>query len=394
MASYYILKPLREAYFLHTQGIEQVAKVHVAVALTTFATVQVYAWLARRFNGRQLAVWLYASFVMCVMALWSALSRGAHDTHATQFAWALYIWVSVFSVFAVTLFWSLAHDIFTPDEGSRCYGLIGAAGIMGAFIGGVITSLLVSRLGLTNLFLVSAGLLVPCVSIAAILGARAPSVKTLAKQRPSADLRSLELFRSSRYLCGIFLFVFLYQAVSILVDNQTKLIVKQHYHSTEDLATFQSNVYIATNLLGFLTNVFITGWLQTRHGPLPGLLMLPACALAGAVGFYVSPSIRLAVGVTTLGLAASYSIQQSSKELLYLPIPSNERYVAKAFIDTFGFRLGNGLTSVWLWILIPTLGSPQVCGMIFLSAMGMIACAGWLAPRHREMLATSSPSLS
>ena len=63
--------------------------------------------------------------------------------------------------------------------------------------------------------------------------------------------------------------------------------------------------------------------------------------------------------------------------------------MAKAFIDTFGFRLGNGLTSVWLWIAIPALGSPEACGLIFLSALGMIACAMWLAPRHREMLATS-----
>lgn len=393
MASYYILKPLREAYLLSTQSIEQVAKIHVVTAVATLATVQVYAWLVRRFSGRQLAVWIYGSFVLCVTGLWSALASGVGVSYPGEFAWVFYIWVSIFSVFAVTLFWSLTHDIFTPDEGSRYYGFIGAAGILGGLAGGGLTSLLVGRVGLTNLLLVSAALLVPCVTIAAILGARAPSTRTAKSEKPASEIRALDVFRSSRYLCGIFAFVFLYQAVSVLVDNQTKLVLKQHYSSKEDLAQFSANLYVATNLIGFLANVFVTGWLQTRFGPLPGLLVLPLCALFGALGFYTMPSIQVAAVVTTLGLAASYSVQQSSKELLYLPVPTNERYVAKAFIDTFGFRLGNGLTSVWLWIAVPMLGSPQACGLIFLAAAGMIACAGWLAPRHREMLATSPAPL-
>lgn len=393
MAGYYILKPLREAYFLHSQGIEQVAKVHVVVMLVTFVTVHAYAWLARRFSGRTLAVWAYASFVLTVVAFWAAVRADLQKTHVDEFVWIFYIWVSLFSAFAVALFWSVAHDIFTPEEGSKYYGLIGAAGILGGFLGGLVTSMLVERIGLGNLFLVAAALLVPCVAIASFLGARAPAVGT-AKSKPASEISALALFSESRYLTAIFVFVFLYQAVSIMVDQQTKLIVKQHLKTPESLAKFQADIYVATNIIGTLVNLFVTGRIQTRFGPFPGLVLLPLCALVGAVGFSVAPTIQVAAAVTTLGLAASYSIQQSSKELLYIPVPSAERYVAKAFIDTFAFRMGNGMTSFWLWIAVPAVGAGNICAAIAAAALGMIGCAAWLAPRHRDMVATSSSSLS
>ena len=390
MASYYILKPLRDAYFLHAQDIRQVALVQIVVALVTFLTVQVYAALTRRVPGRRIATWAFGSFVLTVVALWGVLKSGAHEAHHVAFVWFLYVWVSVFSVFAVTLFWSIAHDIFTPAEGSRYYGIIGAAGILGGFVGGLVTSMIVETIGLPNLFLASAALLVPCVAIAAVLAARAPSLGRSKDQRPAGEVSALGVFRGSAYLRAIFVYVFLYQAVSIVVDQQTKLIVKQAFQTEESLAGFQARIYAATNIIGTVVNLAVTGFVQTRFGPMPGLLVLPLCAVVAAVGFHVMPTIRFAAVVTTLGLAAGYSIQQSSKELLYLPVPSADRYVAKAFIDTFGFRLGNGLTSVWLFLAVPALGGLDACGAMALCAAGMVACALWLVPRHRAMVATSA----
>lgn len=389
MASYYILKPLREAYFLHSQGIAQIAKVHVVVALVTFVTVQAYSWLTRRWPGRTLVTWVYATFVLTVVGFWATIHGGFDKSHVDAFVWTLYIWVSIFSVFAVTLFWSMSHDIFTSEEGSRYYGVIGAAGILGGFLGSLVTSLLVEKFGIANLFLVSASLLVPCVSIAAFLAARAPSTGRVSKAQEGADVSPWKLFRGSPYLSALFLYVFLYQGLSIVVDQQTKQVLQQHYHTPEAFAKFQANVYNASNLIGTLINLFVAGFVQTRFGPLPGLVIMPVCALAAAVGFRVAPTIEMAAVVTSLGLAIGYSIQQSSKELLYLPVPSEERYVAKAFIDTFGFRLGNGMTSVWLWMAVPGLGAMAPCAAIVAAAAGMIMSAGWLVPRHNAMLETS-----
>ena len=390
MASYYILKPLRDAYLLQSTDITAVAKVHVVVAACTLATVQVYAWLVRLVAGRSLSIWIYGSFVVTVVLFQQALVRGVQVAHEVAFAWVFYVWVSIFSVFAVTVFWSLAHDIFTPEEGSEWYGLIGAADILGGFVGGAVTTLLVSAVGLPNLLLVSAGMLIPCVGIASWLKAHAPSVRVKRDASTGGKLAAWPLFRSSPYLCAIFLFVFLFQGLSVLVDNQASLVVRANFHSTEATARFKSNVYLGMNLVGFLLNVFVTGRLQTRFGPLPGMLAVPIAALFGALGFVWWPTIAVTVLVTVVGLAMGYSILQSAKELLYLPVPSSERYVAKGFIDTFGFRLGNGLAAVWLWWLVPPLGSVSVCGAIFLASAGMIAAALWLAPRHSAMLETSS----
>ena len=43
-----------------------------------------------------------------------------------------FVWVSVFSLFAVAVFWSFMADLFTAEQGKRLFGFIGAGGTAGA----------------------------------------------------------------------------------------------------------------------------------------------------------------------------------------------------------------------------------------------------------------------
>jgi AAA family ATP:ADP antiporter len=393
MASYYILKPVREAIFLNTQGIDKVAHSHIAVSIVSFFAVQVYAMVARRVPGRQLVVWINWLFVASILGFRGVFDWQPAGEAQTAFAWAYYIWVSIFSVFAVTLFWSFAHDVFTSDEGSRFYGYIGAGGILGGFLGGLATEHLVNLVGLSNMFLLSAALLAPCGMIARYVADRVPSTGGAKKGKGEASLGAVELFGKSKYLCGILVLVFLYQALAVLVDYQTKLVVKDAYRSTAEIAQFYGKIYWRVNILGTLINLALTGFLQTRYGPWPGLMTLPIVGFCGAVGFLVHPVLAVGEWVTVLGLAVTYSIHQASKELLYLPVPSTERYIAKGFIDTFVFRLGNGAAAMWLVFAVPASGAASACLMIMAVTMGMISTATWLSIRHREIVAGNESAL-
>src|SRR5690606_23468602 len=52
--------------------------------------------------------------------------------------YAFYIWLSVFNLFAVAVFWGFMADIFTPEQGTRLFGAIGAGGTLGAICGSAV----------------------------------------------------------------------------------------------------------------------------------------------------------------------------------------------------------------------------------------------------------------
>jgi AAA family ATP:ADP antiporter len=50
--------------------------------------------------------------------------------------YAFYIWSAMVSVIAVAQLWTLANQIFNPDEGKRLFGLLTAGGTFGGAAAG------------------------------------------------------------------------------------------------------------------------------------------------------------------------------------------------------------------------------------------------------------------
>src|SRR5256886_17362848 len=44
---------------------------------------------------------------------------------------SFFVWVSVFNLFATTLFWAFMTDLFTAEQGKRLFGLIAVGGSLG-----------------------------------------------------------------------------------------------------------------------------------------------------------------------------------------------------------------------------------------------------------------------
>ena len=78
----------------------------------------------------------------------------------------------MFSLFAVSVFWSFLSDLYRSDQGKRLYGFIAAGGSLGALAGPLLTRGLVGPLGPVNLFLLSALLLEASLFCASRLGRR------------------------------------------------------------------------------------------------------------------------------------------------------------------------------------------------------------------------------
>jgi AAA family ATP:ADP antiporter len=128
---------------------------------------------------------------------------------------AFWVATSLFSLFVVSVFWSLLADVLRDDAGKRLFGFLAAGGTLGAVVGGVTTAALVGMLGSPPLLLVSAALLEVAARAARAVSRRAsadlPGQQAIDRQPVGGGwLTGIRHVLSSPYLLGIALFLLLY----------------------------------------------------------------------------------------------------------------------------------------------------------------------------------------
>lgn len=393
MSSYYILKPVRDSLFLHLQGFEKLPQAHMGVALLTLGAVQVYVALTHRLSRRSLVVAANLVFLGVILGFWILLGNsGLSEARLKALVWVYFGWVSLFSVFSVTLFWSLCHSIFSPEQGRRFYGWIGSGGILGAYVGGKLTKHLAVQLRTENLLLLSFLLLLPCLGIGWWLGGLPATNKkavpsTSGQDEPTAQRGAMELFRQSPYLLSLAGILFLTVFISILDDYRYQQVVQLVYPGKDQRTAFLGSLVEATNFLGLFFSLVLMRPVLARWGPLPGLMIYPVTVIGGSLAFLLgSPEVVLFWSAVAIQ-SVSYSIYQFTREVLYLPCSQEEKFVAKGFNGTFVFRLGGGVGSLFVWKAWPTNGVVRISYVIIPLALLVAGLMVWITRRFHHLQA-------
>src|SRR5512139_223732 len=141
LAGYYVLRPIRDEMAMQV-GQARLHELFTAVFVTMLAVAPVFGWLTRTFPRKRLLPWLYAFFVANLVGFFAIFEAGGVQDGLT--ARAFFVWVSVFNLFAVSVFWSLMADLYDTAQAKRLYGFIAAGGTAGALAGPSLTALLVS----------------------------------------------------------------------------------------------------------------------------------------------------------------------------------------------------------------------------------------------------------
>lgn len=386
LCGYYVLRPVRDAMGASSDaatvfprglialgerlGVEvgdfTLQLLFTATFIAMVLLQPLYGALVSRFPRRVFLPAVYLLFIACLLGFWWAFDSGIPGRGA-----AFFVWVAVFNLFAVTVFWSFMADVFDNGQAKKVYGYIGAGGTVGALVGPAITRFLVEPVGVANLLLVSAGFLGIC--LLCIMKLR-PWALARERGRGGVDgqamggsmLAGLRLVWQRPLLRALALLMFFGVGVGTLLYNEQARIVRAAFATAEERAAFYSTLDWAINGLTIAIQLLLTRFLLQRYGIAP-LLLLPAFAIMlGFAALSASPLPMLVAIVQIVTRASEFSLAKPARETLYTRVDREERYKAKAVIDTAVYR-GGDLTFVWVHKALAALGS----GMVFLAGLGI-----------------------
>ena len=158
MSAYYILRPVRDAMASDWTDAE-VSWLWTLNFFISTAVVAVYGIAVSRFRFQLLVPAMYGIFALTFVVFYVLASTSGDRTLIDK---SFYVWVSVFSLFHISVFWSFMSDLFNKEQAGRLFSIIAVGASVGGLIGPTIPSFFSESLGTDNLMLIaSVMLLIP-----------------------------------------------------------------------------------------------------------------------------------------------------------------------------------------------------------------------------------------
>ena len=395
LAAYYFIKPVREALILSGEGAEVKSYASAGQALLLLLLVPAYGLLADRLPRRGLLNAVTAFFVFCLVGFYGLTQAGI------QVGVAFFLWVGIFNLMILAQFWSFANDVYTKDQGERLFAIVAFGGSLGAVVGSVLAGKLIPLIGIPQLLLGAAGLLILAVVLSNVIDARERArhethlpVHLTTAEIPAAtgeyQIQSIEdekkltvslpgvgpasrkgtfrLVFQDRYLlliAGLALILnwvnttgeyILGRTVEGAAQTAVAAGTAGGLSVSEYIGQFYSQFFFAVNLLGLTVQLFLVSRILKYLGVRVAVMVLPVIALFGYAILAFAPILAL-VRVVKIGEnATDYSIQNTVRNVLFLPTSRDQKYKAKQAIDSFFVRGGDVLSAGLVFVGTTMLG--------------------------------------
>jgi AAA family ATP:ADP antiporter len=395
LAAYYCIKPVREALILASEGAEVKSYAAAGQALLLLGFVPAYGALADRLPRRRLLNAVTAFFIACLIVFYGLTRAGA------PVAVVFFLWVGIFNLMIIAQFWSFANDLYTKDQGERLFAIVAAGGSLGALIGAALAGWLIPTVGIPQLLLVAAVLLALAAVVSNVVDSRErarhethlPPLLTTAEIPAATGEYQIHMIEDAKKLTvslpgtgpatrkGTFSLVFsdrylLLIALLMLVLNWVNTTGEYILGRTvsgaaeaavaagrsggltvpEFIGRFYSDYFFYVNALGLLLQLFVVSRLIKYLGVRVAVLVLPVLALTGYTVLAFAPILALVRAVKIAENATDYSINNTVRNVLFLPTTRDQKYKAKQVIDSFFVRAGDVLSAVLVYVGVTLLG--------------------------------------
>jgi AAA family ATP:ADP antiporter len=262
-----------------------------------------------------------------------------------------FLWVGCYSLTILAQFWAFANDIYTPEQGKRVFAVIGVGSSLGALLGSQLAGMAVKPLGLYNMMLVPAGVLMVCLVLVRLVNAHetTDAARKKESEAPPGGKGGISMIFSQRYLlliAAIILMVNLINSNGEYILDRTLEAVKEERHLSQAdakiwLGQFKATYFFWANLAGVVLQLFIASRVFKYLDVRGALYIYPLLAIASYTGMTIMPVLAVVEIGKIAENSLDYSIYNQAKQSLWLPTSREQKYVAKQAIDTFVVRAGD-----------------------------------------------------
>ncbi len=346
--AYYIVKPVSRAMFVDHFDIDRLPYLYILIAIVGGLLATLYTRVAVRASLNAAVAWATGISIVSLVGLWWLVQL--------KLPWMLYvfnIWTSLFGVVLVSQGWLVAANVFNTREAKRLYGLVGLGAVLGAWFGSAFTKFTVKLVGVENLLLACAALVIVSYVLYRLTVAqkRISIAGAKAAQVEEARFTSRDIIKDigrNRHLQVITAIITITFIVDVIVEYQLQAAGKLVYKGAEAYSAFLSTYYFYQNVATFVLQLFFTGALVRKLG-VGGTLQLMPVTIAGASAVSALwPGTQTAQVARLVEATDRYTFNRTGMELLYLPLPVELRNRTKAFVDIFVDRMGRGLGGMLL----------------------------------------------
>ena len=344
----YILKSAASGLFLNKVGVGKLPYAYILIAIAAAFVAYLLAYLSARMAITRLIMATQWFLVGNMILLWWML-------RFTGWTWPYYaflVWMKIFSILTVSQFWIFAGSVFDPRQGKRLFGLLNLGGVVGAMLGGTFTLLFVRAVLAENLLLCAAAVMVLASAVFWRATRRVPSAAAKHGPKQTEGFHALDMLRltiKNRHLLVISAIISIAVIVSKLVEYQFFGIAEATYPDKEDLTAFFGAFFgLYLNAVTFTVQVFLTGMILRTLGVGGALRFTPTAVIVGAVGILALPGIWTVSALRIVESGFRYTLNKTSLEVLFLPIPLEVKNRTKLFLDMVVDRASGGLAGLLL----------------------------------------------
>ena len=378
MTAYSILKPVRDGLGADW-GAVGLSTTWTITFIASVAAVSIYGAILSITRFRSLVPGVYTFFAATFLVLYVAKEFFADPVWVNK---GFYVWVSVFSLFHLSVFWGFMADLFNKSQAPRLFGIIAAGASVGSIVGPMVTIFLVDIIGTNSMLLVSADLLLVAILIIfalerlriSKLGNEEQVAQTSQWQEFSKDpFAGFQILFSSKYLLIIGAFIILYATISTFVYFELQDLTKHYDINTR--TKIWSSIDWFTNVLTLLTAAFVTSRIVTKLGMSTALALMPALITVGILVLVAAPTLVVLAVFQVARRVGNYAITRPSREMLYTIVDRETRFRTKPVIDIAFYRGGDMITA-WLFTFLTTRLELGLAGIAIITS---VVAAAWTA---------------
>jgi len=375
---HFAAKSVRQASFIDALGAENLPWVYLAVALVSFPVLVLYSRLAARFRVAMLMLAFTLIHITALVAFFMLFATG-RDWVAVLY----YVWLGMAFAIAVSQYWTYANQVFDPRQARRLFAFIGAGGLLGATLGGFL-AVAVTRFAGTRFTLLAAASLLLLVPLLVVLiersrGKAPDALRRRHGARYEEARGGLRTLRGSRLLALIGMLMLATVMVGQLVQWQFYYLVEKNTEILDERTSVIGLAFILMGLIGFIFQLVFTQRIHKTLGVGVGMRVLPGAVAAAQLAVVLaiiagSGAIYPLVWVLLLTeTSLRHSLEQATRELLFLPVAEKLRVRAKAFIDVFVQRFAKGAAAI---LILPV--TFKVLPAAYVSGLTLVLAAAWL----------------